>query len=84
MSTVPGTSDPESAIVSRAAALVLKSGISEPPYDARIFARLRSVQQITEKEMSIDGRLIPNPAGFTIELRKDRPWGRKISRALTR
>src|SRR5437016_9815436 len=77
MRTVPGTSDPESAIVARAAALVLESGIPEPPYDARIFAGLRRVHQVTEKRMSIDGRLIPSSAGFTIELRKDRPSGRK-------
>lgn len=77
LSSAPGSGDPESAIVSRANELVRESGISEPPFDCRLYAQLRNVEQVIERQMSIDGRLVPSPTGFTIELRKDRPSTRK-------
>lgn len=77
LDTVPGIKDPIAAITCRAKALVSESGISGPPYNPRFYARFRNVRHIIEREMSIDGRLIPSPNGFTIELRKDRPNPRK-------
>lgn len=70
-------SDPVAAIVERASRLVVESGLSNPPFSPNIYAQLRNVGQIVESDIKIDGRLVPSPPTFTIELRRDRPFQRK-------
>lgn len=70
-------SDPVAAIVERASRLVAESGLSHPPFSPNIYAQLRNVGQIVESDIKIDGRLVPSPPTFTIELRRDRPFQRK-------
>src|SRR2546429_6889604 len=70
-------SDPVAAIVERASRLVAESGLSHPPFSPNIYAQLRNVGRIVESDIKIDGRLVPSPPTFTIELRRDRPFQRK-------
>jgi len=77
LAAVPGAKDPVDAILWHAGALVIESGITEPPYAPASYAPLRNVKEIVHRDMEIDGRLIPNAGGFIIELRKDRSHERK-------
>ncbi len=70
-------SDPFAAIAERASRLVAESGLSHPPFSPNIYAQLRNVWQIVESDIRIDGRLVPSPPTFTIELRRDRTFQRK-------
>ncbi len=74
---VPSAKDPVDAIIRHARALVLESGLSKPPFHPASFAHLRRVRAIVQREMNVDGRLLPSDDGFIIELRKDRPHERK-------
>src|SRR6266404_542379 len=74
---VPGAVDPVDAILRHAQLLVIESGISEPPFDPRMYAKLRNVVSIAERELQVDGRLLPLGGEFIIELRRDRPCERK-------
>ncbi len=74
---VPGATDPVDAILRHAQFLLIESGISEPPFDPRAYARLRNVVSIAERELRVDGRLLPLGGEFIIELRRDRSPERK-------
>lgn len=75
--SVEMASDPMDAVKKRAMRLVEESGIREPPFRPALYGSLRHVREIVQKRMEIDGRLIPISEGFRIELRGDRPHGRK-------
>jgi Zn-dependent peptidase ImmA (M78 family) len=77
LSAVPGAKDPVDAILWHAGALVIESGMTEPPYSPASYAPLRNVKEIIHRDMEVDGRLIPYAGGFIIELRKDRSHERK-------
>jgi hypothetical protein len=76
-SSMVTASDPVDAIKKRAMRLVQESGLREPPFRPAFYASLRRVKDVTQKRMEIDGRLIPISDGFRIELRRDRPHGRR-------
>jgi IrrE N-terminal-like domain len=75
--SVDSAVDPIDAAKKRATRLVTESGIREPPFRPALYGSLCNVQEIVQKRMEIDGRLIPTSRGFKIELRKDRPHVRK-------
>lgn len=77
LAAVPGAKDPVDAILWHAGALVIESGMMEPPYSPASYAPLRNVKEIIHRDMEVDGRLIPSVEGFIIELRKDRSHERK-------
>lgn len=74
---VPEAKDPVDAITRHAQALVRESGLLKPPFRPASFAHLRRVTAIVQRDMSVEGRLLPCADGFVIELRKDRPHERK-------
>jgi len=75
--SVEAASDPVHAVKRRAKRLVQDSGVREPPFKPALYGSLRNVKEIVQKRMEIDGRIIPISDGFKIELRSDRPYGRK-------
>jgi hypothetical protein len=75
--TVPAAKDPIEAIQWQAQALIIESGLNEPPYYPSSYAQLRYVKDIVYKPMEVEGRLLPCIGGFTIELRYDRSPERK-------
>lgn len=77
VAAVPGAVDPVDAILRHAQLLVIESGISEPPFDPRMYAELRNVVSIVERDLGVDGRLLPLGTEFMIELRRDRARERK-------
>jgi Zn-dependent peptidase ImmA (M78 family) len=77
LAATPTAGDPVDAILWHARTLVIESGLSRPPYSPASYAELRNVRDITEKDMAVDGRLIPGFDSFMIELRKDRSQQRK-------
>lgn len=74
---LPSAKDPVDAITRHARALVLESGLSKPPFRPASFAHLRKVTAIVQRDMKVEGRLLPCEGGFVIELRRDRPHERK-------
>lgn len=77
LAAIPAAKDPIDAILWHAGALVIESGMTGPPYPPASYAAHRKVQQIIHRDMEVDGRLLPCPKGFIIELREDRPQERK-------
>ena len=71
-STVPTANDPIEAILWHARLLTIESGLNGPPYPPAAYAHLRKVKEIIHRPMEVEGRLLPCPGGFTIELRQDR------------
>lgn len=74
---VPGAKDPVDAILWHARALILEAGICGPPFPPASYAALRGVTSIVEKELDVEGRLVPTGDSFVIELRRDRSLARK-------
>lgn len=73
----PDATDPIDAAVMRARRLVAAAGIKCPPYKPAEFAPIQRVHTIRYQRMVEEGRLTPDPLGFTIELRDDRAFERK-------
>jgi Zn-dependent peptidase ImmA (M78 family) len=74
---LPSAKDPVDAITWHARTLVLEAGLSKPPFRPASFAHLRKVTAIVQRDMRVEGRLLPCEDGFVIELRRDRPYERK-------
>lgn len=74
---VPSAKNPVDAIIRQVRSLVLESGLTKPPFRPASFAHLRKVTDIVQRNMKVEGRLLPCDEGFIIELRKDRPHERK-------
>jgi Zn-dependent peptidase ImmA (M78 family) len=74
---VPSAKDPVEAILWHAQMLILEAGLDGPPYPPALYAQLRKVKQIVQKNMEEEGRLLPCADGFIVELRKDRQHERK-------
>jgi len=72
-----GIKDPVAAMLNRVRILIARSGMTQPPFRPFVYAQLRDVNEITYQQMEEEGRLIRKSSGFVIELRKDRPHGRK-------
>jgi Predicted Zn peptidase len=74
---VPAATDPIDAILWHAGVLVIESGLTAPPFAPASYAPLRKVKEIIQKDLAVEGRLVPCYGGFTIELREDRSHERK-------
>ncbi len=75
--SVEKATDPVDAVKKQALRLFQESGIREPPFRPALYCSLRNVREIVQKRMEIDGQLIPLSDGYRIELRVDRPHGRR-------
>lgn len=77
LASVPGAKNASDAVLWYAELLIAESGISQPPFQPHLYADLRRVKSIVDKDMKVEGRLVPVGQGFLIEVRKDRSRQRK-------
>jgi|GEM_PF-1102113 len=75
--SIPSATNASDAVLRYAGLLIAESGLNEPPFRPHHYAQLRGVRQIIDKEMRLEGRLVPFDRGFLIEIRKDRSQQRK-------
>lgn len=77
LASIPAASDPSDAILRYSGLLIAESGLNEPPFRPHEYAELRGVRWIIDKDMKLEGRLVPLEREFLIEIRKDRSRQRK-------
>jgi Zn-dependent peptidase ImmA (M78 family) len=77
LATVPTALDPVEAILLNARMLLMESGMKDPPYFPERYANVRQIENIVDRDMRVDGRLVPHGERFIVELRRDRSPERK-------